>query len=145
MRKIIVATHGELSKGIVHTLGVIIGEEITHSIDTYSLLPGEDVNDIAESIEKEITSAKEKNLDYVILTDIAGGSVHNTLLRLVSYPNVWVITGVNLIMLLDIILSDSNNSTQTVLEKALENARLGITLQSCIPDNLSNDLDNDDL
>lgn len=133
MRKIVVATHGKMSQGIVNTLGIIIGEENTKLIDTYGLFPGQDVNEIAEKIEKEIITSSDKKQDFVILTDLAGGSVDNAVLKFVSYPNVWVVSGVNLILLLDLMLSDPAAATQSILEDAVENGKAGIILRDDWP------------
>lgn len=133
MRKIIVASHGKLSQGIVDTLGVIVGNENTDAIDTYSLFPGEDVKSIVDRIESDVQSNSKKQIDYVILTDLVGGSVDNNITRLLAYSNVWVISGMNLILLLDIILSDSSKSTQSMLDSAIENGKAGIVLKSNLP------------
>lgn len=133
MRKIIVASHGKLSQGIVNTLGIIMGEESVNSILTYSLFPGEDVKEIADSIESELKCNSEKQLDYIILTDLLGGSVDNAILKFIAYPNVWVISGVNLMLLLGIILSDPSKATQNILEEAIENGKAGIVLRDSWP------------
>lgn len=124
MRNLIVATHGEMSQGIVQTLGVIVGEESVKDIEVYGLFVGENGNDIVEDIQKKVEASPQ--VDFVIMTDILGGSVDTGLLRLATYSNVWVNTGTNLIMLLDVLLSDPSASTHSVLEQAIDNAKAGI-------------------
>lgn len=140
MRKVIVATHGELSKGIVHTLGMIVGEDAAAGIQTFSLYPGDEVSKIAADIEAAIEQ-EEGQTDYVIFTDVAGGSVDNHLLRLVKLPNVWLISGVNLIMLLEVVLNEYVESTDTVVEQAIESAHQGIHLRKELPVSVLDDED----
>ena len=103
MRKVIIATHGELSKGLVNTISIIAGESFAEQIQTYSLYPGEDVSALAEKVKEEVLG--DPSFDYVLLTDIMGGSVDNNLYHLITNPNVWLISGVNLLLVLEIILA----------------------------------------
>ena len=141
MRKLIVATHGKMAQGMVHTLGVIVGEESVKDIEVYGLFAGEDVNDIVEDVQKKIESSPKT--DFVIMTDILGGSVDTGLLKLaITYPNVWVNTGTNLMLLLDVLLSDPSVSTQSVLEQATDNAKAGILSRNNL--SLTTSLDDDE-
>jgi mannose/fructose-specific phosphotransferase system component IIA len=127
MRQVIVATHGGLSKGLQSTLSMIVGQNVAETIVTYSLQPGMDATDFTVAIKKEMDS----RIDYVILTDILGGSVDNALSTLLEYDNVWLISGVNLIMLLEIVLSENPN-TNDVCQNALENAKSGMNLRKTV-------------
>ncbi|MEZ0117756.1 UNVERIFIED_ORG: mannose/fructose-specific phosphotransferase system component IIA [Heyndrickxia coagulans] len=127
MRKVIVASHGGLSKGLLSTLSMLAGQNVAEKVVTYSLNPSEDANDFAAEIEKEMDS----NFDYVILTDILGGSVDNALSKLLIHDNVWLISGANLLMLLEIVLSDQSN-TDDLCRTVVENAKNGINLRNGI-------------
>lgn len=123
MRRIIVASHGNFSKGIVHSLEMIAGESIAERVSSYSLYPGEDPHDFVSTFENEM----DPDADYVILTDIKGGSVNNAFSILTEKENVWVISGMNLLLLLEIAIS-SDPDTDSVCKTAIENARNSITL-----------------
>ena len=128
MRKVIIATHGELSKGLVNTISIIAGENYAEQIQTYSLYPGEDVSVLAEKVKEEVLG--DPSLDYVLLTDIMGGSVDNNLYRLITNPNVWLISGVNLLLVLEIILAAEDTPTEEVLLRAVESAKDSINFRS---------------
>ena len=128
MRKVIIATHGELSKGLVNTISIIAGENYAEQIQTYSLYPGEDVSVLAEKVKEEVLG--DPSLDYVLLTDIMGGSVDNNLYHLITNPNVWLISGVNLLLALEIILAAEDTPTEEVLLRAVESAKDSINFRS---------------
>ena len=128
MRKVIIATHGELSKGLVNTISIIAGESFAEQIQTYSLYPGEDVSVLAEKVKEEVLG--DPSLDYVLLTDIMGGSVDNNLYHLITNPNVWLISGVNLLLVLEIILAAEDTPTEEVLLRAVESAKDSINFRS---------------
>lgn len=126
MVKIILASHGELSKGMLNSISMIVGE-LAKDIETYSLYPGENPNDFALALKEEIQKSKD---DYIIICDIKGGSVYNSLLQTCVNDNVDIISGMNMNMILDLLLS--NNYESIELEKVLDNARKGITIQNSL-------------
>lgn len=126
MSRIILASHGEMSKGLLNSVTMIVGDELAKRIETYSLYPGESPNDIYQEIEKKVKSSDEQ---FVILCDVKGGSVHTTLSKLIVYSNVIVISGMNMNMVLDLVLSYQELTPET-MESFLDSAKSGITLLS---------------
>ena len=78
MAKIILASHGGLSKGMKDSVSMIVGD-LAKDIETYSLLPGQNPEDFYQEVLKE---AKECEEQILILCDIKGGSVHTALSKL---------------------------------------------------------------
>lgn len=124
MVKIILASHGELSKGMLNSVSMIVGK-LSKGIETYSLYPGENPNDYALELTKKIQESKEH---FIIICDIKGGSVYNALLQTCSNDNVDIISGMNMNMILEIVLA--NSSGELNLEKIIDNAKAGIILQN---------------
>lgn len=127
LSKIILASHGELSKGLLNSVSMIVGD-LAKDVETFSLYPGQSPNDILNQIEADVRNNEEEQ--YLILCDIKGGSVHTTLSKLIVYPNVVVISGMNMNMVLDLILSHQNGLTESAFEGLIQNAKEGITLLS---------------
>jgi mannose/fructose-specific phosphotransferase system component IIA len=121
--RIILAGHGDFSKGLKHSLGMIVGEEIAGRVETFSLLPGESAADYARSVEKR---AMESGAQTAIATDVLGGSVCNELLRLASHPNVRVFSGANLAMALELVMTDEEGLTQERIDEIMSAAKNGI-------------------
>ncbi|MCC3237295.1 PTS fructose transporter subunit IIA, partial [Pediococcus acidilactici] len=92
------ASHGALAKGMKDTLDMIVGNQV--SIQAYSAYDEENV-DFASDISQQIT--REVNEQFIIVTDVMGGSVNNAMTELVlRYKNVFLITGMNLPLVLSL-------------------------------------------
>ncbi|HWK04643.1 MAG TPA: hypothetical protein VNS58_13480 [Puia sp.] len=118
-RKFLIATHGAFAKGIGSTLDIIIGPmENIHLIQAYI--------DENKSIEAELTSLLDnagKEDEWVIFSDLLGGSITNQILQVALRENVHVVAGFNLPVLLDVLLADTNSPVEEVIEQAIINAR----------------------
>lgn len=122
MSKIILASHGEFSKGLLQSVKMIVGP-LADDVETYSLQVGENPSDYYEQLKQRIANTKEQ---FIILCDIKGGSVHSALSRLREYPNVVIFSGMNMGLVLDIVLH-AQQSNLADYETLLHNAREGMT------------------
>ena len=104
-RKIVLASHGELSEGIAKSAKMIV-EEFDCEVVTYSLQVGHHPDEFKNELEKEIKT--NTDVEYVIMTDLFGASVTNSLFTLTSYENVKMFTGMNLNMLLSALIEYKN-------------------------------------
>lgn len=123
MRQVIIATHGDFSKGLKHSLEMIVGEAAA-KIVTYSLYPGASASDFAQELLKTIQSNQE--IEYVILADLYGASVVNSLVELSDQQNVRVISGVNLNLALELMLTSEERLSDAQLAQIILNAQEGI-------------------
>jgi fructoselysine and glucoselysine-specific PTS system IIA component len=126
MRKFLIATHGSFSAGIRSSLEMITGSnDNVFIIQAYT-----DGNKAIEAELNEILSTIGDNDELLVFTDIAGGSITSEILRLAHRDNVYVISGVNLPLLLDIILADPDMPVDDVIESGISNAREQIVFVS---------------
>ena len=121
MRKVILASHGDMAKGAGMSLEMILGEQ--ENLRTYGLYPGENPADYAAQLEEEIR--REPETRFVIVTDLAGASVCNAMFPLSRYENVQVFTGFNLQFLLELV-SGEEAMTPEETEELLGSARQGV-------------------
>ncbi|RHM63203.1 PTS sugar transporter subunit IIA [Coprobacillus sp. AF33-1AC] len=124
MTKIILASHGELSKGMLDSVKMIVGD-LAKNVETFSLYPGANPGDYADKLKKEISSSNEK---YIIICDIKGGSVYNALVQTCTYDNVDIFSGMNMNLVLEIVLAVSSGNID--LNAILSHAKDGITLKN---------------
>ena len=68
--------------------------------------------------------------DFIIFCDIHGGSVHNQLTELCRYPNVYLVGGVTLSMILECHLNVQDIGTMELVESAVQSAKNTITVLS---------------
>jgi len=119
MRKFLIATHGTFSAGAKSSLAMIIGStENLFIIQAY--VDGN--KDIEEEVQT-ITSRVGVEDELIVFTDILGGSVTNQLLQQITRPNVHVVSGFNLPLLIDIMLADAATPAAEVIEEAIINAK----------------------
>ena len=128
MAKIILASHGKLSKGMLDSVKMIIGS-LADGVETYSLFPGESANDYANELKERMLQDEE---DYLLIYDVQGGSVFNSLVQLVTNERVMVVAGMNLSLVLELIVANQGGSIN--LDTILEASKEGI-LYKC-KDNL---------
>ncbi|WP_294705572.1 hypothetical protein [uncultured Fusobacterium sp.] len=124
MKNIILVTHGELAIGILSSLKLIYGE--VENIGTVIITASENMGEIKERIYKKI---KEFNNDFptIIITDITNGSTTQVGLSIMSErKNIYLISGLNLGLLLEVILGDftqEEDKNKELLREIVENAK----------------------
>lgn len=121
-RQVILASHGDFSKGLKDSLKMILGG-MADQIRDYSLYPGENASDFRENLEEEIKGCSDT--EYVILTDVFGGSVCNALMTLSAYENVKVFAGMNFSLAAELLMQGIPLDEKTV-EEVLNTARKGM-------------------
>jgi fructoselysine/glucoselysine PTS system EIIA component len=119
MRKYLIATHGTFAKGIHSSLEIIMGTpENVFLLQAYT---GEN-----KSIKEELDTVLEKiskEDELIVFTDLMGGSVTNQILQYALKKNVYIISGFNLPLLLDILLADQEIPVNEVIETGINNAK----------------------
>lgn len=126
MRKFLIATHGRFASGIKSSLDMIIGaQDNIFVLDAYTEnnVP---IQDHLDDILKEIEIGDE----LVVFTDIMGGSITNQIIQRINSSNAHIVSGVNLPLLIEVVLSDPNEDLQKILDDAIENAKMQIVYVS---------------
>lgn len=120
MRHFIIISHGYLAKGMAGTAEMILGERE----DLSYFCAYVDGNDqVKEEISKRIDSFGE-DAETVILTDIFGGSVNNELLDLMERKNVYLVSGINLALVVELLIqAEDNRETGDVIVACIAGAR----------------------
>ena len=97
MIKVILASHGYYSKGMLSSLEIIMGKQ--NNIST--ICGYVDDNNVEEEIDKLIKENKDNEL--IVFTDLLGGSVNNIFLKYINNKNLHLIAGANLAVLIEIV------------------------------------------
>lgn len=119
MRKYLIATHGTFASGIKSSLGIIVGEiENLYLIQAYV--------EENKSLQNEIEEVAEQigpDDELIVFTDLMGGSITNQILQYALKVNIFIVAGINLPLLLDIMLADSDIPILEVIETGIRNAK----------------------
>ena len=139
MRKFLIATHGAFANGVKSSLEIIIGEtENLFLIGAYL-----DQNVSVEDELKPIMDNLSDDDELIIFTDLLGGSVNNIMLREALRENVHILSGFNLPLLIEVILSDADTPVAEVIESAVENAKAQLAYVNKLIEEQQNSPDND--
>jgi mannose PTS system EIIA component len=125
---IVLVTHGRLAVEFRAALEHVVGEE-QQQLETVMLGPDDDVErcrrDIIEAVKRVDTGD-----GVVILTDMFGGTPSNLSISLMNRPNVEVLAGINLPMLVKLAKVRDEVSLPEAVAKAQEAGRKYITVAS---------------
>ena len=91
----------------------------------FGLMPGEDPGGLTEKVEKLVK--EEPGAQFLVLVDIRGGSVSNSLSRLSVYDNVRIINGMNMALAIGLYLTDGILTDQEI-EDLIREARNGLAM-----------------
>ena len=118
--KVLIATHGMMASGVVNTLSLF-----TDCNDIRYLNASVDESDYTQQIVDFINQIDETET-AIIFTDIIGGSVNQKVVAMNHRKNVKIITGFNLALILEIIMSDATQDEQieVIIEQAREQMKL---------------------
>jgi len=122
-RKFLIATHGTFATGVKSSLDIIIGAvEHVFLIEAY-------VNETI-SVEAQLNGVMAQlgdNDELIVFTDILGGSITNQVLQHALKPNVYVVSGFNLPLLIEVLMADTETTAEEAITAAIENAKEQMT------------------
>ena len=121
MVQVLICTHEEMAVGVKKTAEFIMGpQKNLHAIAAYT----DEHLDYQKMIAEFL--AKHSSEPVVVLTDILGGSVNTTLGKMLDqYQNLHIISGVNLPMIAQLLLSNEKTLDETI-QKTIAEAKNGI-------------------
>ena len=115
-KKIILVSHGKLSAGMLHSVQMIVGEN--PDVSCMGMLPGEHYQPMVDEVERQLK--ENPDTQYIVVADLLGGSVCNGLTTLTGYPNIKLIEGMNMGLVISLILSPGALSDEEIDAKILE-------------------------
>ena len=127
MRKILIATHSYLAKGFEGAVNLICGE---HPGVSYFNAFVDDSN-IDVFIDGYMNDINDDDV-AVICTDLLGGSVNQKFVPFLNRKNIYLISGINLPLILELILY-SGDINAAMLNELVEQSKEAISLvNECI-------------
>lgn len=99
MRHIIVATHGKFAEGIMDSVRLIMGEH--KEVRPFCAFVEQGVN-LSDQVDALLSSIPETD-EVLVAADLMGGSVCNEFIRRIDRPGLYIVAGLNLAMLLEMI------------------------------------------
>jgi fructoselysine and glucoselysine-specific PTS system IIA component len=116
-RKFLIVSHGGLARGIQSSLELIAGAtEGVYALEAY-------VNENKPIEEALVQLFAEEGVEWVVFSDLLGGSVTNQVLRAGKDKPVFVVAGFNLPLVIEVVLADVELPVEEVLREAVNRAR----------------------
>jgi len=107
-KQIVLIGHGKIGSGVLSSFEIIYGKlDNVSSVDTYV-----DSNfNLPETVHEIVEKNSDK--DLIVVTDLFGGSINNEFLKYISQDNFYLITGMNLSLVIELVsqLNISNNKS----------------------------------
>lgn len=119
MRHIFLVTHGQLAKGYKETVEMIIGARSNFTV--LSAYVDEMCLEVLLKPFLEIVNTPD---EIIVFTDVAFGSVNAFFMPYLNHPNIHVITGINLPLVLSLtILPEETKLTKAFILQEIEYAK----------------------
>ncbi len=121
----LIITHGSFGKELLKSVEMIMGEQ--EDANALGLSPGESVDELREKADSIIVENQNADKDNIVFVDILGGSPSNVALYLLKkYKNIKLITGVNMLMLIEFFQSREFDELDDFIEKIINSGVEGI-------------------
>ena len=120
--QIILASHGQLADGFVSAVEMIAGKQ--EKLSAYTLSEYGTPQAIREEVVKKIDNHPDEL--FILLADVLCGSVHNQLIEECTRNNVVLISGINLALVLDLLLTPDENMNKDKIRESIEGAKKNI-------------------
>ena len=96
---IIIVSHGELSKALIQSVEMVYGN--LEKVEAICIGQGQSVDTLKNEIDKTIEKLNVEKI--LILVDLLGGTPYNASSVYLENPNINIVTGVNMSMILEIL------------------------------------------
>lgn len=121
---IIIVSHGSLSHEFVETSKMIAGDQ--PGLVPIRLDPSEGLEDIKNSIEQAYQKINESEDGVLVLADLQGGTPCNGAFMMLEKLNMSIVSGVNLPMVLEVLISRNGKSLKELTDIAVQSGKEGI-------------------
>ncbi len=123
MINLVIVSHGELAEGLLDALRILLGDQ--EGVITISLQENDPPGDIINQVEAAVQDLSNSE-GVLLLVDTIGSETFQAAIRFADYPNMEIITGFNLPMLLEVILQRDHHTVKELALIAREAGMNGI-------------------
>jgi len=121
-KKVIIVTHGHLAEALIKALAEIVGDVRDFYAVNFEI--HESLNDLKEKLEEILN--KSPDSEFIILVDFFGGSPCNCACHFLINPKVYVISGVNFPMLVEVATKKDTTDVKKLCEDIVKAGRNSI-------------------
>lgn len=127
MVKIVLASHGPMANAMLESSRMLYGD--AENVVAVCLYTQDSTNEFADKLRREI----ERDEEVLLLVDIPGGTPSNQGMMLLSeYPGLRIVSGMNLMMLLEALIQSGNMNVDDLKNTILRSAQESIKEMSLV-------------
>ena len=125
MVAVLISTHGPTAQSLIVSAEMICGKQTL--CEAVPFLMGQSLDEFQQQIENHLASFAQQGEAILCLVDLKGGTPFNTLTRLMAnYPNLEIVTGVNIPMLLATFMLRTQMALDDLLPELMQTAKQSI-------------------
>jgi mannose PTS system EIIA component len=123
-KAVLVITHGKFGIELIKSVEMIMGEQ--EDAAALGLCLGDDVDSLRAEAERIVVENQKADKETIVLVDIFGGSPSNVALYTLKNHDIKLITGVNMLMLIEFFSSRDSEELDSLIEKMISSSTEGI-------------------
>ncbi len=119
MVRVIIAAHGDLASHLLKSVEDLLGT--VEGASALNFMQHQSTGELVEELGKRLKIHEGE--DVFILTDFLGGSPCNCACRFMDRGNVWIVSGVNLPMIIEIMIKKEKMPPEKLCADVIKAAR----------------------
>lgn len=116
MQRLVLASHGYLAEGMKNSAQIIVGK----SAEIYTICAYVEERVTLESQIDELFDSFSEDDEIIVVTDIFGGSVNNEFVQRLQNRRFWLVSGMNLPLIIQLTMVEGDNCISESIAEALE-------------------------
>lgn len=120
---VVVASHGDLAEALIRSAEMIVGEQ--ENVIAVGLDPKDNLDTLHATLDAAIEKV-DRGAGAILLIDLFGGTPGNAATLSIGQRKLPAVSGVNLPMLLEVLISRQNMSLEALSTHALASGVTGI-------------------
>jgi PTS system mannose-specific IIA component len=123
-KAVLIVTHGNFGKELLKSVEMIMGEQ--EDAAALGLNLGDEVDALRAEVDRIIVENGENDKETIVLVDLLGGSPSNVALYALKKHDIKLITGVNILMLIEFFSSREYDELGDLVQKMIDSSVEGI-------------------
>ena len=119
MQRLVLASHGYLAEGMKNSAQIIVGK----AAKIYTICAYVKEGITLESQINELFDSFPEDDEMIVVTDIFGGSVNNEFMQRLQNRRFWLVSGMNLPLVIQLAMAEDGGCISESIKEALETGR----------------------
>ena len=119
MQRLVLASHGYLAEGMKNSAQIIVGK----AAKIYTICAYGKEGITLESQINELFDSFPEDDEMIVVTDIFGGSVNNEFMQRLQNRRFWLVSGMNLPLVIQLAMAEDGGCISESIKEALETGR----------------------